>query len=119
MRPYVADFEHLEGEAHRLQGSNEEAAQALDRAARTATALGCRRLLWRIEASRASVEDARGNAAAASRARDEACRIVEAIAESLRSVGLTERFQARPDVAVLLRAEARTSVGRDAIESER
>ena len=107
MRPYVADFEHLEGEAHRLSGSYADAARAFDRATETASALDCGRLLWQIAASRATLEDIRGDSAAADRARDDACRGAEAIAESLRPAGLAERFLARPDVAALLRGHAK------------
>jgi len=102
MRPYVADFEYLEAEAHRLLGDMDAAAEALERAARTATALDCRRLLWRIEASRARVEEVRGNREGERRAREDARRIVEAISASLGPINLTHSFEARPDVAELL-----------------
>ncbi|MBE3074470.1 MAG: hypothetical protein IMZ75_05920, partial [Actinobacteria bacterium] len=93
MRPYVADFEFLEGEAHRLLGDLDLAVQALKRARATASALGGRRILWRILASLAAVEDAGGNATAAAQARAEAQAIVAGIEDSLRPVGLADRFR--------------------------
>jgi tetratricopeptide (TPR) repeat protein len=107
MRPYVADFEYLEGEAHRLRGELDAAAQALSRAWATASALGTRRILWQVLASLASVEDARGHAVSAARTREEARSIVAGIEESLRSVGLAERFRAQAVVRELMGAEGR------------
>ena len=92
-RPYVADFEHLEGEAHRRNGELDRAAEALGRARATTSALGGRRVLWHILASLARVEDARGNTAAAGQARDAARTIVAAIEASLGVVGLGDRFR--------------------------
>jgi len=108
MRPYVADFEYLEGEAQRLLGQLEAAADALERARATSSALGGRRILWRILASLASVEDARGYAASASQRREEARSIVAGIEDSLRPVGLAERFRARAAVRELMSAEGRS-----------
>ena len=105
MRPYVADFEYLEGEAHRLGGNAVEARDALDRAARTALELGCGRLSWRIGASRANLEESLGNTSAAVAARDEARRLLAPVIESLRPVGLADGFQALAEVAALSRAE--------------
>ncbi len=106
-RPYVADFEYLEGEAHRLRGEFDAAAPALLRAHATASALGGRRILWRILASLAFVEDARGNAASSTRTREEARSIAGGIEDSLRLVGLAERFRARAEVRELMGTEAR------------
>ena len=103
MRPYVADFEYLEGEAHRLLGDLDLAVQALERARATASALGGRRILWRILASLGSVEDARADAVSAAQARAEAQAIVAGIEDSLRPVGLADRFRehvAAPGLAV-------------------
>jgi tetratricopeptide (TPR) repeat protein len=107
MRPYVADFEYLEGEAHRLRGELDLAADALARARATATALGGRRILWQILASLASVEDTRGHAVSAARTREEARSIAAGIEDSLRPVGLAERFRAQAAVRELMGAEGR------------
>jgi predicted ATPase/class 3 adenylate cyclase len=107
MRPYVADFEYLEGEAHRLCGEFDAAAQALSRAQATASALGTRRILWQILASLASVKDARGDAVSSARTRDEARSIVTGIEDSLRPVGLANRFRAQAAVREVMGAEGR------------
>jgi class 3 adenylate cyclase/tetratricopeptide (TPR) repeat protein len=107
MHPYVADFEYLEGEAHRLRGEFDAAAQALSRAQATASTLGGRRILWQILASLASVEDARGQAVPAAHTREEARSIVAGIEDSLRSVGLAERFRAQAAVRDLMGSEGR------------
>jgi len=117
MRPYVADFEYLEGEALRLLGRHEESRDALERAARSASALGCRRLMWQILASQASVDEVRGDAIAAERARADARHIVEVISESLVPVGLDERFRQRPEVAALLGGPGSTSAEDRKVES--
>jgi class 3 adenylate cyclase/tetratricopeptide (TPR) repeat protein len=95
MRPYVADFEYLEGEAHRLAGEPDLAAEALTRARETASTLGARRILWHILASFASVEDALGRPASAAAAYEEARSIAGSIEDSLRPVGLAESFRER------------------------
>ena len=107
MRPYVADFEYLEGEAHRLCGEFDAAAGALSRAHVTASALGTRRILWQIFASIASVEEARGHLVSSARTRDEARSIVTGIENSLRPVGLAHRFRAQAAVRELMDAEGR------------
>jgi hypothetical protein len=107
MRPYVADFEYLEGEAHRLRGDLDAGAQALSRAQATASALDTRRILWEILASLASLEDARGNLASSARTRGEARSIVAGIEDSLRPVGLAQRFRARAVVRELMGADGR------------
>ena len=107
MRPYVADFEYLEGEALRLNGALEAATRTLSRARATASALGGRRILWRILASLATAEDARGNAVSAANAREEARSIASGIADSLRPLGLAEGFLAQAEVRELMAAEAR------------
>jgi hypothetical protein len=109
MRPYVADFEYLEGEARRLSGSAEAAVQALSRARATAAALGSRRILWRILASLATAEDALGNAASATRSRDEARSIASAIADSLLPLGLADGFRAQAAVHELMSAAVRST----------
>jgi tetratricopeptide (TPR) repeat protein len=106
MRPYVADFEYLEGEALRLEGTLDAAAQMLSRARATAAALGGRRILWRVLASLASAEEARGNAAAAELTRAEARAIASGIAESLRPMGFAPGFLAQADVSELMAAVA-------------
>jgi hypothetical protein len=107
MRPYVADFEYLEGEAHRRCGELDAATQALLRARATASALGGRRILWQILASLASVEDAQGRAMSSARTREQARVIVAGIEDSLRPVGLAERFRAQVVVRALMGAEGR------------
>ena len=107
MRPYVADFEYLEGEAHRRCGELDAAMQALLRARATASALGGRRILWQILASLASVEDAQGRAMLSVRTREQARVIVAGIEDSLRPVGLAERFRAQVVVRALMGAEGR------------
>src|SRR5258705_997355 len=104
MRPYVADFEYLEGEASRLRGELDAAAQTLSRARETAAALGNRRILWQILAALASVEDAQGHSVSAAGTREEARSIVAGIEDSLRSVGLAERFRAQAVVRGLMGA---------------
>jgi predicted ATPase/class 3 adenylate cyclase len=106
MRPYVADFEYLEGEALRLSGALEAATQAFLQARATASALGSRRILWCVLASLATVEDALGHGDSAARDRDEARSIVTAIADSLRPLGLAQGFQARAEVRELMTAVA-------------
>jgi len=108
MRPYVADFEYLGGEAHRLRGELDAATQALSRAKATASALGARRILWQILASLASVEDARGHAVSSARTRGEARLIVAGIEDSLRPLGLAERFRAQDAVRDLMGEDGRT-----------
>jgi len=107
MRPYVADFEYLEGEALRLSGALEAATRTLSRARATAAALGGRRILWRVLASLASAEDAGGNAVSAARTREEARSIASDIADSLRPLGLGEGFLAQAEVRELMAADAR------------
>ena len=107
MRPYVADFEYLEGEAHRRRGELDAATQALSQARATASALGSRRILWHILAALASVEDARGNPPSAAGTREEARSIVAGIEDSLRPVGLAKRFRAQAVVRELMGAEGR------------
>ncbi len=93
MPPYVADFEYLEGEAHRRRGELDLAAATLRRARATATALGERRILWRILASLGSVEGTMGDSTAAAAANTEARSIAGAIEDSLRAIGLDDRFR--------------------------
>jgi len=107
MRPYVADFEYLEGEALRLDGAVEAATRTLSRARATASALGGRRILWRVLASLASAEEARGDAVSAANAREEARSIASEIADSLRPLGLAEGFRAQAEVRELMAAESR------------
>jgi predicted ATPase/class 3 adenylate cyclase len=107
MRPYVADFEYLEGEALRLNGAPEAARRALSRARATASALGGRRILWQILASLAAAEGARGNAVSAADAREEARSIASGIADSLRPLGLAEGFLAQARARELIAADAR------------
>ena len=107
MRPYVADFEYLEGEAHRRRGELDAATQALSQARATASALGTRRILWQILAALASVADARGHAVLAAGTREDARSIVAGIEDSLRPVGLAERFRAQAVVRELMGAEGR------------
>jgi hypothetical protein len=107
MRPYVADFEYLEGEALRLTGALEAATQTLSQARATAAALGGRRILWRILASLAAAEAAQGNAVSAAATRAEARSIASGIADSLRPLGLAEGFLAQAEVRELMAVEAR------------
>ena len=107
MRPYVADFEYLEGEALRLTGALEAATRTLSQARATAAALGGRRILWRILASLAAAEAAQGNAVSAAATRAEARSIASGIADSLRPLGLAEGFLAQAEVRDLMAVEAR------------
>jgi tetratricopeptide (TPR) repeat protein len=107
MRPYVADFEYLEGEALRLDGAVEAAMRALSRARATAVALGGKRILWRVLASLATAEGTRGNAISAANAREEARSIASEIADSLQPLGLAEGFRAQAEVRELMTAESR------------
>jgi predicted ATPase/class 3 adenylate cyclase len=107
MRPYVADFEYLEGEAQRRRGELDAATQALSRARATASGLGGRRILWQILASLGSVEDAQGHTVSAAGMREEARSIAAGIEESLRPVGLAERFRAQPVVRALMGTDGR------------
>jgi len=101
MRPYIADFEYLEGEAYRRNGDLDRAAEALGRARATASELGGRRVLWHILASLASVEDARGNVIEGAAAGEAARTIATAIEDSLRVVGLADRFREHVAMAEL------------------
>jgi len=98
-----------EGDERRLSAIVEldAATQALSRAQATASALGARRILWQILASLASVEDARGHAVSSARTREKARSIAAGIEDSLRSVGLAERFRAQAVVQELMAAEGR------------
>ncbi len=102
-RPFVADFEYLEGEAHRLRGDLDLAAEALGRARATTSALGGRRILRHILISIASVEEARGNATEAAGAEEAARIITSDIEESLRPVGLADRFRERVAIGEVVR----------------
>lgn len=102
MRPYVSDFEYLEGEAERLRGDHDAAIAALARARATAEAVGSRRVLWRILGALALCERTRGNVRAAEGLKERARGIVVQIADSLRPLGLAESFATRPDVRALL-----------------
>jgi len=104
MRPYVADFEYLEGEALRRSGALEDAVGTLSRARNTATALGSKRILWPILASLATAEAARGNGGTAAILREEARSIVVGIADSLRPVGLADVFVTQPGVQDVMMA---------------
>ena len=101
-RPYVADFEYLEGEALRRSGALEDAVGTLSRARNTATALGSKRILWPILASLATAEAARGNGGTAAILQEEARSIVVGIADSLRPVGLADVFVTQPAVAEVM-----------------
>ncbi len=102
--PFRPDWNWYEGEARRLSGELDAAAAAFEEGAEIARRSGSRRILWRILSSLATVEAARGNAEAASRARDEALEHIAHIADSLVPVGLADKFRALPEIRAVSEA---------------
>ncbi len=98
LRPFEKDFDLLEGDALRASGDAGGARAAYERGVEASRAIGSVRLLWRLYGGIAAIADARGDVAAARGARDEAARVVDRIAASLRPRGLDARFRARTAV---------------------
>jgi class 3 adenylate cyclase/tetratricopeptide (TPR) repeat protein len=97
LRPFEKDFDLLEADALRAMG-DPDAARVYERGIAESRALGSVRLLWQLHGGIAAVADARGDVAAARRARDEAAGVVDQIGASLAARGLEARFRARPRV---------------------
>ena len=97
-KAFEADWDLLAARAHIARGDLDAADVALARGVERANALGARRVLWPLYRVWADVAEARGDAALARSRRDEARAQVVAIAASLESVGLADRFRALPEV---------------------
>lgn len=97
-KAFEADWDLLAGRAHLVRGELDAADAALARGVERAGALGARRLLWPLYRVWADVAEARGDATLARSRRDEARAHVAAIAASLESVGLADRFRDSPEV---------------------
>lgn len=82
------------GEAHRRAGRSDAAREALERARASAERIGSLRIRWPILLSLARVAEGDGEAATATRLREESATIVRGIAASLAPLGLAERFLA-------------------------
>jgi len=108
LTPFEADFDVLEGESARRAGDLSRARAALEHGVALSRRIGSRRLLWRLLGSLAAVEQAEGRAGEAAAAREEAARVVDHIAASLKPKGLDELFRSRPGVREAL---GRVAVG--------
>jgi class 3 adenylate cyclase/tetratricopeptide (TPR) repeat protein len=97
-----SDLKWLEGDALLRSGDLSAASTALERARSEAEALGSRRTLWLILWSQARLADAEGRASDAVELRRRARTIIDAIAESLLSLGLAESFKRTPHASALL-----------------
>lgn len=98
LKPFTKDFDLLEAQALRAAGDLDGACVALGRGIAESQRTGSLRLLWMLHGGLASIADERGDLREARKARDEAARVVDRIAESLRARGLEARFRARPAV---------------------
>jgi hypothetical protein len=96
--PFEKDFDLLEGEGARRAGELDRARGALERGIAGSRRIGSRRLLWRLLGSLAAVHEAQGRIDEARAAREEAARVVDHIATSLKPHGLDELFRSRPAV---------------------
>jgi tetratricopeptide (TPR) repeat protein len=99
------DFEWIEGDALLRSGDLPAASAALERARSESERRGSRRTLWLILWSLARLADAEGRGGDAADLRRRARAIVDAIAESLAPLGLSESFRRTSQVSALL-AEA-------------
>lgn len=99
---FGTDLEWLEGDALLRAGDLAAASTALQRAQSQAERLGSHRMLWLILWSLGRLADAEGRASDGVELRRRARAIVEAIAESLSTLGLAESFKRTPDAAALL-----------------
>jgi predicted ATPase/class 3 adenylate cyclase len=98
LRPFTKDFDLLEAQALRATGELDGARIAYERGIAESRRTGSLRLLWQLLGGLATVADARGDVAAGRTARDEAARIIDRIADSLRRRGLDGRFRERTPV---------------------
>ncbi|MFN2520853.1 MAG: AAA family ATPase [Candidatus Limnocylindria bacterium] len=94
MRLWLADLEWSCGESLRLRGDLDAARGHFVRAVAHAEALDQRRLLWRVHASRALVEEALGDRQEADAARVRGREAAGAIQVSIGDPSLVERFRA-------------------------
>ena len=81
MRSFLADALHFKGKALLAQGRVEAARAAWMEARAEAEALGSRRVLWPILAALAEIEAGRGNTTEAQALRQQACEIINYIAD--------------------------------------
>jgi tetratricopeptide (TPR) repeat protein len=102
IRVGIADAYFYKGQALLAQGEIEAAYQALTQAYAIASDLGSSRLVWRILAALAEVENERGNEQLATKLRHEACTILEHIIEHIPEGELRASFVALPEVKRLL-----------------
>jgi tetratricopeptide (TPR) repeat protein len=96
------DLKWLEGDALLRAGDLSTASTALQRARSEAETLGSHRILWLVLWSLARLADAEGRTTDGVQLRQQARAIVEGIAESLSSLGLTESFKRTPYAAAVL-----------------
>jgi len=99
---FGTDLQWLEGDALLRAGDLSASSGALERARLEAERLGSRRMLWLILWSLARLADAEGRASDGVELRRRARAIVEAIAESLSTLGLAESFKHTPYATALL-----------------
>ena len=97
-KAFEADWDLLVGKAQLLRDDLDAANVALARGVERARVRGARRVLWLLARVWADVAEARGDTAFARSQRDEARAHASAIAASLASVGLADRFRALPEV---------------------
>jgi class 3 adenylate cyclase/tetratricopeptide (TPR) repeat protein len=96
------DLKWLEGDALLRAGDLSAASTALERARSEAETLGSRRILWLVLWSLARLADAEGRASEGVELRRRARAIVEAIADSLSTLELSESFKRTPHAAAVL-----------------
>ena len=99
---FGTDLQWLEGDALLRAGDLSASSSALERARLEAERLGSRRTLWLILWSLARLADAEGRASDGVELRRRARAMVEAIAESLSTLGLAESFKHTPYATALL-----------------
>jgi predicted ATPase/class 3 adenylate cyclase len=96
--PFEKDFDLAEALALRTIGDGEGARAAIERGIAASRSQGSQRLLWRFLGLLAALDEEAGRADDARAAREEAARIVDGIAASLRARGLDALFLDRPAV---------------------
>src|SRR6266487_675260 len=99
---FGTDLEWIEGDALLRAGDLSAASTALQRARLEAERLGSHRMLWLILWSLARLADAEGRRTDGVDLRRRARTIVDAIADSLASLGLADSFRRTPQVTALL-----------------
>jgi hypothetical protein len=102
-RPDVPEILRIKGDILLALSRPDEAHQTLNQARAMAEEFGSKHELWPILASLVRAESALGRETDADRNREEARRIVEGIANTLREPGLKESFLAAPSVRALMR----------------